>query len=188
VKRSRRATGSIVDNIGLPARAYNLAFADGSTIGINDGVILVALKEGHKPTADYIRKLREVLPAAFPEDTFYFQAADIVTQILNFGLPAQIDVRTVGYAKNNLQIANELQRRISEIPGIVDAHLQQETDGPAFYANIDRTRAAQLGLNASTVATNLNVSLSSDVQVSPIQPPAFPTISPCRLPNIGSIR
>src|SRR6201747_1198482 len=74
----------IVDNIGLPARAYNLAFADGSTIGINDGVIQVALKEGHKPTADYIKKLRQVLPAAFPEDIFYFQAADIVTQILNF--------------------------------------------------------------------------------------------------------
>jgi multidrug efflux pump subunit AcrB len=157
----------IVDNIGLPARAYNLAFADGSTIGINDGVILVALKKGHRPTADYLRKLRQVLPAAFPEDTFYFQAADIVTQILNFGLPAQIDVRTMGYGKNNLQIARELQRRIAAIPGIVDAHLQQETDGPAFFAAIDRTRAAQLGINASTVATNLNVSLSSDVQVSP---------------------
>src|SRR5882757_10853048 len=86
----------IVDNIGLPARAYNLAFADGSTIGVNDGVIQVALREGHKPTADYVKKLRQVLPAAFPENTFYFQAADIVTQILNFGLPSQIDVRTVG--------------------------------------------------------------------------------------------
>jgi multidrug efflux pump subunit AcrB len=157
----------IVDNIGLPARAYNLAFADGSTIGINDGVILIALKEGHRPTADYIRRLREVLPATFPEDTFYFQAADIVTQILNFGLPAQIDVRTVGYGTDNLEVAKELQRRIAQIPGIVDAHLQQETSGPAFYAMIDRTRAAQFGINASTVATNLNVSLSSDVQVSP---------------------
>jgi multidrug efflux pump subunit AcrB len=157
----------IVDNIGLPARAYNLAFADGSTIGINDGVIQVALKEGHKPTADYIKKLRQVLPAAFPEDTFYFQAADIVTQILNFGLPAQIDVRTVGYDKNNLSVAKELQQRLAGIPGIVDVHLQQEVDGPAFYAQIDRTRAAQLGLNASTVATNINVSLSSSEQVSP---------------------
>jgi multidrug efflux pump subunit AcrB len=157
----------IVDNIGLPARAYNLAFADGSTIGINDGVILVGLKEGHKPTTDYIRRLREILPAAFPEEVFYFQAADIVTQILNFGLPAQIDVRTVGYGTNNLQVAKELRKRIADIPGIVDAHLQQETDGPAFYAMIDRTRAAQLGLNASTVATNINVSLSSSVQVSP---------------------
>jgi multidrug efflux pump subunit AcrB len=157
----------IVDNIGLPARAYNLAFSDGSTIGINDGVILVALKEGHKPTADYVRKLREVLPAAFPEDIFYFQAADIVTQILNFGLPAQIDVRTVGYGANNLEVAKALRQRIAAIPGIVDAHLQQEVDAPAFYAMIDRTRAAQLGLNASTVATNINVSLSSSEQVSP---------------------
>jgi len=157
----------IVDNMGLPARAYNLAFADGSTIGINDGVIMVGLKEGHKPTADYVRKLREVLPAAFPEDTFYFQAADIVTQILNFGLPAQIDVRTMGYGKNNLQVAKELRKRLADIPGLVDVHLQQETDGPDFYAMIDRTRAAQLGVNASTVATNINVSLSSSVQVSP---------------------
>jgi len=157
----------IVDNIGLPARAYNLAFADGSTIGVNDGVIQVALKEGHKPTAGYVKKLREILPAAFPEDVFYFQAADIVTQILNFGLPAQIDVRTVGYDKNNLSVAKELRQRLAAIPGIVDAHLQQEVDAPAFYAQIDRTRAAQLGLNASTVATNINVSLSSSEQVSP---------------------
>jgi multidrug efflux pump subunit AcrB len=157
----------IVDNIGLPARAYNLAFADGSTIGINDGVIQIALKDGHKPTADYIKQLRQVLPAAFPENVFYFQAADIVTQILNFGLPAQIDVRTTGYGKNNLSVAKELRERLAAIPGIVDAHLQQEVDGPAFFADIDRTRAAQLGLNASTVATNINVSLSSSVQVSP---------------------
>jgi multidrug efflux pump subunit AcrB len=157
----------IVDNIGLPARSYNLAFADGSTIGINDGVIQVALREGHKPTANYIRELRQVLPAAFPEDVFYFQAADMVTQILNFGLPAQIDVRTVGRDKNNLSVARELRQRLAGIPGIVDAHLQQEVDAPAFYAQIDRTRAAQLGLNASTVATNINVSLSSSEQVSP---------------------
>src|SRR5260221_8033418 len=96
----------IIDNIGLPARAYNLAFADGSTIGINDGVIQVALTEGHKPTADYIKKLRQVLPAAFPEDVFYFQAADMVTQILNFELPAQIYVRTMVYDKNNLSVAS----------------------------------------------------------------------------------
>jgi multidrug efflux pump subunit AcrB len=157
----------IVDNIGLPARAYNLAFSDGSTIGVNDGVIQVALKEGHKPTAQYVKKLREVLPAAFPQNTFYFQAADIVTQILNFGLPAQIDVRTMGYDPGNLAVAKELRQRLAAIPGIVDAHLQQEVDAPAFFADIDRTRAAQLGLNASTVATNINVSLSSSEQVSP---------------------
>ncbi len=122
----------IVDDIGVPQRVYNLAFTDGSTIGPNDGVILVALKEGHAPTADYVRKLREVLPAAFPEVTFYFQAADMVTQILNFGLPAQIDVRTVGRDRvTNLRVTQELRRRIVAIPGVVDAHLQQEIDGPA---------------------------------------------------------
>ncbi len=158
----------IIDNIGLPARSYNLAFTDGSTIGVNDGVILIALKEGHAPTAQYVRKLREVLPAAFPEVVFYFQPADIVTQILNFGLPAQINVRTVGYDREkNLAVAKELQKRIAAIPGIVDAHLQQEVNAPAFYANIDRARAAQLGLNANTIATNVNVSLSSSEQVTP---------------------
>lgn len=162
-----RDRGLIVDNIGLPARPYNLAFTDGSTIGVNDGTILISLKDGHRPTADYVKKLRQVLPAAFPEDVFYFQSADIVTQILNFGLPAQIDVRTVGYGTNNLSVAKELQKSLAAIPGIVDAHLQQEVDAPAFYADIDRTRAAQLGLNASTVATNINVSLSSSAQVSP---------------------
>jgi multidrug efflux pump subunit AcrB len=158
----------IVDNIGLPARAYNLAFTDGSTIGVNDGVILIALKEGHAPTANYVRKLRETLAAEFPEVVFYFQSADIVTQILNFGLPAQINVRTVGYDREkNLSVAKELRQRIAAIPGVVDAHLQQEVDGPAFYANIDRARAAQLGLNANTIASNVNVSLSSSEQVTP---------------------
>lgn len=158
----------IVDNIGLPARPYNLAFTDGSTIGVNDGVIQVALNDGHAPTADYVRKLREVLPSAFPDVLFYFQSADIVTQILNFGLPAQIDVRTVGYDRaTNLKVAKELQQRIAAIPGVADAHLQQEVDGPAFYADIDRARAAQLGLNANSIANNINVSLSSSEQVSP---------------------
>jgi multidrug efflux pump subunit AcrB len=160
--------GQIVDNIGLPARLYNLAFADGSTIGVNDGVILVSLKDGHEPTADYVRQLRRSLPAEFPESTFYFQAADMVTQILNFGLPAQINVRTVGYDREkNLQIAQELQRRIAAIPGIADAHLQQEMFAPALYASIDRARATEFGLTANQIATNLNVSLSSSEQVSP---------------------
>jgi multidrug efflux pump subunit AcrB len=158
----------IVDNIGLPARLYNLAFTDGSTIGVNDGIILISLKEGHAPTADYVRELRRLLPAEFPESIFYFQAADMVTQILNFGLPAQINVRTVGYDRaKNLQIALELQRRIAAIPGVVDAHLQQELFAPALYASIDRARATEFGLTASQIATNLNVSLTSSEQVSP---------------------
>jgi multidrug efflux pump subunit AcrB len=158
----------ILDNIGLPARNYNLAFADGTAIGVNDGVILVTLKEGHPPTGGYIHKLREALPAAFPEEVFYFQAADMVTQILNFGIPAQIDVRTVGYDRaNNLSVARELRERIAGIPGIADAHLQQEVDAPEFYAVIDRARAAQFGWSTNSIATNLNVSLASSVQVTP---------------------
>jgi multidrug efflux pump subunit AcrB len=158
----------IVDDLGVPQRAYNLAFTDGSTINVNDGVILVSLKEGHAPTADYVRRLRELLPAAFPTVTFYFQAADMTTQILNFGLPAQIDVRVVGRDRTtNLRLAHELRRRIALIPGIADAHIQQELDAPSFMAHIDRSRALQLGLNAQTVATDLNTSLSSSEQVFP---------------------
>jgi multidrug efflux pump subunit AcrB len=158
----------IVDDIGIPQRLYNLSFTDGSTIGPNDGVILVSLKEGHAPTARYVRKLREVLPAAFPDVSFYFQAADMVTQILNFGLPAQIDVRTVGRDRaTNLRVARELRRRIAVIPGIADAHLQQELDAPAFLATIDRARALQFGLSTQSVANDVNVSLSSSEQVTP---------------------
>ena len=156
----------IVDDIGIPQRTYNLAFTDGSTINANDGVILVSLKDGHAPTADYVRRLRKALMAAFPSVTFYFQAADMTTQILNFGLPAQIDARVVGRDRaTNVRVAHELRRRMSAIPGIADAHLQQELDAPAFMANIDRSRALELGLNAQAVATDLNISLSSSEQV-----------------------
>jgi len=158
----------IVDNIGLPARSYNYAFGDGTATGVNDGVILVALKEDHKPTATYIKKLRQVLPAEFPENIFYFQAADMVTQILNFGIPAQINVRTVGYNRaNNLRIAREMQQKIAAIPGLADVHLQQEINGPEFFAEIDRARASQFGLTVSDIALNLNTSLASSQQVSP---------------------
>ena len=165
---SERDRDLIVDDFGVPQRAYNLAFTDGSTIAPTDGVILVSLKEGHAPTLDYIRKLRTVLPAAFPSVTFYFQAADMATQILNFGLPSQIDVRTVGYDREtNLHVAQELRRRIAAIPGVADAHIQQELDAPAFMATIDRARALQLGLNVQSIANNINTSLSSSEQVAP---------------------
>jgi multidrug efflux pump subunit AcrB len=158
----------IVDDIGVPQRVYNLAFTDGSTINVNDGTILISLKEGHAPTAAYVRKLREVLPAAFPSATFYFQAADMITQVLNFGLPAQIDVRVVGRDRaNNRRVAEELRRRLVGIPGIADAHLQQELDAPAFMADIDRSRALQFGLSAQVIANDVNTSLSSSEQVTP---------------------
>jgi multidrug efflux pump subunit AcrB len=158
----------IVDNFGVPARSYNWAFADGTTIAVNDGVIMVSLRDGHAPTADYVRNLRQVLPAAFPEDLFYFQPADMATQILNFGLTAQIDVRTVGSDRiKNLRIAEELRRRIAAIPGIVDAHLQQEVYAPDFHVQIDRARALQFGITASDIGNNLSTSLASSEQVSP---------------------
>ena len=158
----------IVDNIGVPARSYNWAFADGTTIAVNDGVIMVALKEGHAPTADYVGKLRKDLPAAFPDDLFYCQPADMTTQILNFGLTAQINVRTVGYDRaKNLRVAEELRRRIAAVPGIADAHLQQEVYAPDLYVQIDRARALQLGVTTSDIGTNLGTSLSSSEQVSP---------------------
>jgi multidrug efflux pump subunit AcrB len=158
----------IVDNIGLPQRSYNYAFGDGTATGLNDGVVLVALKEGHAPTQTYVEKLRQVLPAAFPESIFYFQAADMVTQILNFGIPAQIDVRTVGYDRaKNLRIAKELRQRLAAVPGLADVHLQQEVNSPEFFAEIDRARATQFGLTANNIALNLNTSLSSSEQVAP---------------------
>src|ERR1700751_4346842 len=158
----------IVDNIGVPARSYNWAFADGTSIAVNDGVIMVSLNEGHAPTADYVRKLRQVLPDAFPEDLFYFQPADMATQILNFGLTAQINVRTVGYDRaNNLRIAEELRRRIAAIPGVVDAHIQQEVYAPDFYVQIDRARALQFGITTSDIGNNVSTSLTSSETVTP---------------------
>ncbi len=158
----------IVDNFGVPARSYNWAFADGTSIAVNDGVIMVSLKEGHAPTADYIRQLRQVLPAAFPADMFYFQPADMATQILNFGLTAQIDVRTVGYDRaKNLRIAEELRRRIAAIPGIVDAHLQQEVHAPDFYVQVDRARALQFGITVNDIGNSISTSLNSSEQVQP---------------------
>ena len=158
----------IVDNFGVPARSHNWAFADGTTIAVNDGVIMVSLNEGHASTADYVRKLRKVLPAAFADDMFYFQPADMATQILNFGLTAQIDVRTVGYDRaKNLQIAEEMRRRIAAIPGIVDAHLQQEVYAPDFYVQIDRARALQFGITVTDIGNNISTSLNSSEQVTP---------------------
>jgi multidrug efflux pump subunit AcrB len=158
----------IIDNIGLPARTYNLAFTDGSAIGVNDGVIQIELAEGHAPTAEIVKNLRAKLPVAFPDVMFYFQPADLVTQVLNFGVPTQIDVQVQGRDReNNKAIAAQLQQKLADIPGLVDAHIQQELDAPELYYAIDRTRAQQLGLNMQEAANNLNISLSSSAQVSP---------------------
>ena len=159
----------LLDNIGLPQRTYNLAFSDGTTIGVNDGTIQIQLAENRRrTTAAYTRQLRDELPAAFPDVQFYFQPADLVTQILNFGVPSQIDVQVQGRDRtDNQAIAKTIAKRIAGIPGIVDAHVQQELDAPEMFYTIDRTRAQQLGLTVNQVATSLNISLSSSEQVSP---------------------
>jgi multidrug efflux pump subunit AcrB len=158
----------VLDNIGLPQRVYNLAFTDGTTIGVNDGQILLQLKEGHRPTADYIKQLRRELPVAFPDVQFYFQSADLVTQILNFGVPAQIDVQVQGRDRaDNQQIAKELQQRLRDVPGLVDVHVQQELNAPELLYTIDRARAQQLGLSVNQIVNEVNISLSSSQQVSP---------------------
>ncbi|MEH2223459.1 efflux RND transporter permease subunit [Nostoc sp.] len=161
----------ILDNIGLPVGGVNLAFSDTATIGPGDGEILVGLKEGkHHSTWQYVRQLRQKLTAQFPELTFFFQPADIVTQILNFGLPAPIDIQVIGPAKNrrdNYKIAQKIKTQIAQIPGAVDVHLHQVVDAPDLRINVDRSQAQRSGLTQRDVANNLLTSLSSSGQTSP---------------------
>ncbi len=159
----------LLDNIGLPQRTYNLAYTDGTTIGVNDGTIQIELADGRSmSTAAITRVLRDELPAAFPDEKFYFQPADLVTQILNFGVPSQIDVQVQGKDRaGNQKIAQDIAHRIAGVPGIVDAHVQQELDAPEMFYTIDRTRAQQLGLTVNQIAQDLNISLSSSEQVQP---------------------
>jgi multidrug efflux pump subunit AcrB len=158
----------ILENIGRPSQPFNLAFGDGATIGSFDGEIAVSLKHGHGPTADYVRELRAKLPNRFPTATFYFQSADIVSQILNFGLPAPVNVQVAGYGgPANYGIAREIEARMRRIPGAVDVHLHQVIDAPSLKIDVDRTRAAQFGLTQQDVANNMFVSLASSTQVQP---------------------
>ena len=120
----REELGLILDNIGLPSIAINLAYSDSATVGLSDGEILVALKGKHLPTPDYVKRLRRELPQQFPALTFFFQPADIVSQILNFGLPAPIDIQIVGRdQKGNYEIARQIEQRVSRIAGAADVHL-----------------------------------------------------------------
>src|SRR5712691_9815848 len=136
----------ILDNIGLP-NGFSLAFSDSATIGNADGEILVALKESHGSTEVYTRQLRQVLPEKFPDLAFFFQPANITNQILNFGLPAPIDIQVVGYnAEANYTIAQEIEHRVALIPGAVDVHIHQQVNYPEVRVNVDRTKADQIGL------------------------------------------
>ncbi|NIE81690.1 efflux RND transporter permease subunit [Asaia sp. As-1742] len=157
----------VLDNIGLPFR-YSMPFDDGSTVGTNDGQIMVALKEHHRPTAYYMRVLRTVLAKRFPDCVFFFQPADIVTQVLNFGIPAQVDVRITGYDQvTNRKVMAEIMAEARHIPGMVDVHLHQQIKAPEFVLAINRERALDLGLSFNDVARNVMVSVEGSNTVTP---------------------
>jgi CzcA family heavy metal efflux pump len=158
----------VLDNIGIP-QSVNLAFSDNSTISSADGEILVSLKADHRgSTASYMKTLREKLATSFPNLSFYFQPADIVSQILNFGLPAPIDIQVAGYAeKPNYAIAREIEARVKRIPGAVDVGLHQVTNAPEMLVKVDRTRAQELGFTERDIANSLLISLSGTGQVTP---------------------
>jgi multidrug efflux pump subunit AcrB len=161
----------ILDNIGLPYSGFNLAFSDSVTIGAYDGEIMVSLRPGeHAPSSQYVRRLRTELRRQFPELTVFMQPADIVSQILNFGLPAPIDVQVVGplaNAKANYALARRMTMRMRAIPGAEDVHIHQVVDAPELMFRVDRTRARQLGLTQSDVSNSLLISLSSSAYVAP---------------------
>ena len=160
---------TILDNIGLPYSGINLSYSNSGVIGTSDAEILVGLNaEHHHPTADYIRKLRSELPRRFPGVEFFFQPADIVTQILNFGLPAPIDIQVTGAdMQGNYVIAQQIANRVRQIPGTADVHVQQMLTLPTLNLQIDRTKSTQVGMNARDVAQNVLVSLSGSFQTTP---------------------
>ncbi len=159
---------SIIDNIGLPYSGINLSYSNSAPVGPGDADILVALTKDHRPTAEYQHDLRLKLNREFPGVTFYFLPADIVSQILNFGLPAPIDVQIVGRdVQGNREFANKLLDKLKFVPGIVDLRIQQTFDQPKLHIEVDRTKAQQIGYTARDVAQNVLISLSGSFQTAP---------------------
>ncbi|MEO7731390.1 MAG: efflux RND transporter permease subunit, partial [Kofleriaceae bacterium] len=161
---------TMIDVLGTPYSGINLSLSEGAAISPADGQILVALKEGHRPTADYVRALRETLRQTYPETTFFFLAPDISTQVLNFGLAAPIDLQVVGpigSEDKTLQLAQELAGQVAKVPGAADVHLAQVSKVPSLQVTIDRVMAQQAGLSERDVASDLLVSLASSGQVAP---------------------
>ncbi len=159
---------TVVQNVGLPVSGINLSYSNSAPIGSGDADILISLKHGHTPTADYVRELRRRLPERFPGVQFAFLPADIVSQILNFGLPAPIDVQVVGFnMAANREVANQLLEKFRRIPGIVDLRIHQTFDLPEIQIDVDRTRAQQAGMTQRDVATDLLISMSGSFQTAP---------------------
>jgi len=167
--RQRTPGASIIDNIGLPFIGFNLAYSDSATIGSSDGEILVSLSEEQKHrTWDVMRELRRELPKQFPDVMFFFQPSDIVNQILNFGLPAPIDLQVVGTnAAANFALAQRLRDEVARIPGAADVHIHQVFQQPQLNLEVDRVKASQLGLTQRDVTSSMLISLSGNNQVAP---------------------
>src|SRR6202049_4060028 len=164
-----REVNNILDNIGLPYSAINFMHSTSGQIGAGDADILVSLKEDHHATADYIQRLRETLPREYPGATFYFLPSDIVTQVLNFGLPAPIDIQIEGTdIEGNREVAARMLQEIQRVPGIADARIQQAFDYPEFDVAVDRTKAAQGGYTQRGGANSLLNSLSGSFQITPM--------------------
>jgi multidrug efflux pump subunit AcrB len=160
--------GSIIDNIGVPYSGINLSYGNSGTIGSWDADITVALERNHHPTADYIRALRTKLASTYPGTTFYFLPTDIVNQILNFGLPAPLDIQVIGANVNaNHALAQSMMSKLRYVPGAVDLHIQQSLDEPNFTIDVDRTKAQQVGLTQANVTNSVLTSLSGSFQTSP---------------------
>jgi multidrug efflux pump subunit AcrB len=163
-------TDTMLDIVGTPYSSINLSLSEGALIGSSDAQILISLKEGHPPTADYVRAMRKRLKQTYPETTFFFLAPDISTQVLNFGLAAPIDLEVVGPVGSedrSLAFAEQLAAKVKTVPGAADVHLAQVTKVPSLEVNVDRTMAQQSGLSERDVASDLLVSLSSSGQVAP---------------------
>jgi len=160
---------NILDNIGLPYSPYNTQHSTSGVLGASDGDVLVSLKENHHPVADYTRELRAQLPRQFPGITFYFLPSDIVTQILNFGLPAPIDVQIEGNdVVKSQQIAETIMAQMRQVPGLVDLRVQQPLDYPTLEVAVDRVKAGQAGLTEQNVAASVLNALSGSFQITPM--------------------
>ena len=159
---------TILDNIGLPNSSINLSYSNSGVIGTSDAEILVGLNAEHRPTEEIVRRLRQELPRRFPGVEFFFQPADIVTQILNFGLPAPIDIQVMGPdLQSNYDIAQQIANRLRRVPGTADVHVQQMMGLPTLHLEMDRDLVTQVGMNPRDVAQSVLVSLSGSFQTAP---------------------
>jgi multidrug efflux pump subunit AcrB len=160
--------GGIIDNLGLPYSGINTSYDTTGTVSAADGDILVSLNKGHEPTNNFVRRIRVRLQQDFPDVGYWFPAADIVSQILNFGLPAPIDIQIVGAdTAGNSAVANELAQKIRSVPGAVDVRVQEPSDTPRFDVTVDRTKASILGVTQQQVASSVLEALSGSFQTSP---------------------